>query len=163
MKVELIEITQLSGQKSHFYTVIIDGAEETLYTAFTKEHIGEYADEIREMMTRMYLMGHRQGSQEWFFKMREGTITDNVVALYDRPDRKLRLYCLRYGNATVILGGGGPKSTRTYQEDPKLHSNVLLLQRISKIIDEAIRNKELRIDENGRIFCEQILEDYEDD
>lgn len=163
MKVEIIEITQLSGQKSHFYTVAINGAEESLYTAFTKEHISEYGEELKEMMTRMYLMGHRQGAQEWFFKMGEGSITDNVVALYDRPDRKLRLYCLRYGNATVILGGGGHKSTRTYQEDPKLHSNVLLLQRISKIIDEAIRNKDLIIDDNGRIFCEQILEDYEND
>lgn len=163
MTIELIKLSQFSGNKAHFYTVVVNGEEDTLYTKFVKEHIASHPDELRDMMTRMYVMGHSQGAREPFFKMSEGTATDNVVALFDRPDKHLRLYCLRYGNTTVILGGGGAKSTRTYQESPQLHSSVKLLQRISKIIDEAIKNKELIIDDEGNIICEQILDDYEND
>lgn len=163
MTIELVKLSQFSGSKAQFYTVIVNGEEETLYTKFVKEHVSNHPDELRDMMTRMYVMGHSQGAREPFFKMSEGSVTDNVVALYDRPDKHLRLYCLRYGNTTVVLGGGGEKSTRTYQESPLLYSNVKILQRISKIIDEAIKNKELIIDDGGNIICEQILDDYEND
>lgn len=163
MKIELIELTQLSGYKAHFYTIRINDEDDTLYAKFAKKYIADYPDEIKEMMTRMYIMGHSLGAKEHFFKMSEGSRTDNVVALFDRPDKHLRLYCLRFGNATVILGGGGPKRTRTYQEDSVLYSNVLQLQKVSKLIYEAIINKELVIDDDGNIICEQTIDDYEDD
>lgn len=162
MTIEFLKLAQFSGNKARFYTVVVNGEEESLYTKFVKENLETHPDELRDMMTRMYVMGHSQGAREPFFKMSEGTAADNVVALFDRPDKHLRLYCLRYGNTTVILGGGGIKTTRTYQESPQLHNSVKLLQRISAIIDEAIKNKDIIIDEEGNIICEQILDDYED-
>ncbi len=163
MTIEFLKLTQFSGNKARFYTVVVNGEEESLYTKFVKENLETHPNELRDMMTRMYVMGHSQGAREPFFKMSEGTASDNVVALYDRPDKQLRLYCLRYGNTTVVLGGGGIKTTRTYQESPQLYNSVKLLQRISAIIDEAIKNKDIVIDEEGNIICEQILDDYEDD
>lgn len=51
MTIELIELVQLSGSKARFYTVILNGEDESLYTKFTKQYINEYSEEIREMMT----------------------------------------------------------------------------------------------------------------
>jgi hypothetical protein len=62
------------------------------------------------------------------------------------------------------LGNGGPKNTRTYNEDKNLNNKVKLLQKISKLIDENIKSKDVQIDENGAIYCnDEIIDDYEDD
>jgi len=37
---------------------------------------------------------------------------------------KLRLYCFRVNECIVVLGNGGNKKTRTYQEDPLLNKFV---------------------------------------
>ncbi|MBK6979124.1 MAG: hypothetical protein IPH28_20170 [Cytophagaceae bacterium] len=59
---------------------------------------------------------------------------DGVCALYDDPDRNLRLYCIRYGKQIVVLGGGGhkPKTIRALQEDEKLKQENYLIRNISK-------------------------------
>ena len=46
-------------------------------------------------------------------------MNDHVSALAI-DSRKLRLYCLRISDQILILGNGGVKTTRTYEEDPKL-------------------------------------------
>ena len=55
---------------------------------------------------------------------------DNVKALAI-DSRKLRLYCLRISDQILILGNGGVKNTRTYQEDSKLSGYVMDLQGVS--------------------------------
>jgi hypothetical protein len=71
-----------------------------------------------------------------------------VCALYDTPDKHLRLYCIRMGNAVIILGGGGPKSTKTLQEDPKLKKENYLLRDISQYITENMNTKVIRFSDD---------------
>ena len=47
---------------------------------------------------------------------------------------KLRLYCLRISEQIVILGNGGVKTAKTYEEDSKLYGYVLDLQKFEKIL-----------------------------
>jgi hypothetical protein len=46
--------------------------------------------------------------------------------LYDDEERKLRLYCIRFANVAIILGGGGykDKSVIKWQDDKKLSEEV---------------------------------------
>jgi hypothetical protein len=60
---------------------------------------------------------------------------------------KLRLYCLRLSDQIVILGNGGVKVTRTYEQDPKLYGYVLDLQRFERILKENIKKGYVRIQE----------------
>ena len=60
---------------------------------------------------------------------------------------KLRLYCLRISEQIVILGNGGVKATRTYEEDSKLYGYVLDLQRFEKILNDNIAKGYVRIEE----------------
>ena len=77
-------------------------------------------------MRATYILLEKKAAREGYFKLHEGKPGDGIVALYDRPDSRLRLYCIRYGSVTLIVGGGGakPKSVRAWQEVPELARSV---------------------------------------
>ena len=87
----------------------------------------------------------RIGALERFFRP-EGTMNDSVQAL-PIESGKLRLYCLRLSDQIVILGNGGVKTTRTYQENPKLYGYVLDLQRFERILQENLTKGYVSIQE----------------
>lgn len=96
----------------------------------------------------------RIGALERFFRP-EGTMNDSVKALPIESGR-LRLYCLRLSDQIVILGNGGVKNTRTYEEDSKLYGYVLDLQRFEKILNENIAKGVVRIEEKTLYGIEDI-------
>ena len=77
--------------------------------------------------------------------MDEGIPGDGVCALFDLPNSNLRLYCIRYGNSIIILGGGGqkPKTISAFQENEKLAKQfevisscvVVAMEKDGKIIE----------------------------
>ena len=48
----------------------------------------------------------------------------------------------------MILGNGGVKTTRTYEEDPKLMGYVVDLQAFDKALTEAQKNGTVLIEKN---------------
>ena len=159
MEVKLVRIEQYSGDKAIFYSVIVDGEDETLFEKFLKENIGSFKGELINIDHRIRAMNEKYGAQEDFFKLHEGKLGDGVAAICDLPSKKLRLYCIRYGSATVIIGGGGNKKSRTYQENPKLDKEVKMLSRISKMITSALRDKDIKLNEDGTFSGNLLLED----
>ena len=85
------------------------------------------------------------GALERFFR-HEGRIDDRVAAI-PIEGGTLRLYCLRISEQIVILGNGGVKTTRTYEEDPKLYGYVLDLQRFEKILNENLERGFVKVEE----------------
>ena len=61
---------------------------------------------------------------------------------------KLRLYCLRLSDSILILGNGGVKKTRTYDEDDELRGFVVTLQNFDKHIKEGVKDGTIAISEN---------------
>lgn len=96
----------------------------------------------------------RIGALERFFRP-EGGMNDSVQAL-PIESGKLRLYCLRLSDQIVILGNGGMKNTRTYEEDPKLYGYVLDLQKFEKILNESIAKGYVSIEEKELSGIEDI-------
>lgn len=92
--------------------------------------------------------------------MKEG-LGDGVAAVWAK---RIRVYCLRYGSSLIILGGGGYKSPsiRAYQEDPVLSGKVEEIKRIAELINERIKEKDLKLNEDGIISGELIINDYEE-
>lgn len=78
------------------------------------------------------------GALERFFRP-EVKMKDNVVAL-PVVRSKLRLYCLRLSDKILILGNGGVKTTRTYEDNNELSGYVLTLQKFDKLIKEGVEN-----------------------
>lgn len=70
-------------------------------------------------------------------------MNDDVYAL-SLDSHKLRLYCLRISDQILILGNGGVKDTRTYQEDETLSGYVLDLQKFDELLKQA-QKKEISL------------------
>lgn len=87
-----------------------------------------------------------KGALERFFR-NEGRMNDNVKALAI-DSRKLRLYCLRISDQILILGNGGVKSTRTYQENEKLSGYVMDLQVFDRVLAKAQESGKVTIEKN---------------
>lgn len=147
MKFTLVKQGKLSGARATVYTVkLSDGTD--LFDQFLEENIGGYHEDINDILQRLRTIATKTGAQKNYFKLREGKPGDGVSALYDSPKKHLRLYCVRMGNSVIILGGGGPKTTRTYQEDPKLNHEANLLKHVSKEITDKMNTKYLRFSDD---------------
>ncbi|MBO7494182.1 MAG: hypothetical protein J6T87_08570 [Bacteroidales bacterium] len=96
-----------------------------------------------------------KGALERFFRP-EGKMKDNVHAIPIKGG-KLRLYCLRISEQIVILGNGGVKCTKSYQENPKLFGYVLDLQRFEKILKENIEKGYISVNEKELIGTDNIV------
>ncbi|WP_298552018.1 hypothetical protein [uncultured Parabacteroides sp.] len=86
------------------------------------------------------------GAFERFFRP-EGKMSDRVCALPVLKSR-LRLYCLRLSDKILILGNGGVKNTRTYNENDMLKGYVITLQNFDKLITEGVKNGSILVKEN---------------
>ncbi len=60
---------------------------------------------------------------------------------------KLRLYCLRLSDKILVLGNGGIKATRTYNEDTELNGYVMDLQEFDALLKEAEKEGNICIEE----------------
>ena len=151
MKYEIVELEDLSGNQTTIYSVIWGEDELTLLEKFIESNKSIYREEVEDVINRLENIGKNTGAREGFFKMDEGKPGDGVCALYDDPDAKLRLYCIRYGRVAVILGGGGPKSknTRTWQDSNQLKNEAEKMIAISKDITERLQTGELMWSKDG--------------
>jgi len=93
-----------------------------------------------------------KGALERFFRP-EGKMNDGVVGMA-LDSRSLRLYCLRISDQILIIGNGGVKKTKTYNEDPKLLGYVMDLQKFEKALYEAQKKGVIRIEKNYIIDIE---------
>lgn len=99
----------------------------------------------------------RVGALERFFRL-EGKFNDSVSAL-PIESGKLRLYCLRISEQIVILGNGGVKTTKTYEEDQKLYGYVLDLQKFERILNENISKGFVSIEERELSGIDEVTFD----
>ena len=86
------------------------------------------------------------GAFERFFRS-EGKMNDRVCALPVLRS-KLRLYCLRLSDSILILGNGGVKKTKTYNEDYTLKGYVITLQRFDTLLKEGVKEGSIAVSEN---------------
>jgi hypothetical protein len=71
--------------------------------------------------------------------------------LYDDEERKLRLYCIRYANVAIILGGGGykDKSVIKWQDDEKLSEEARKVMAYAESIIKQLDDGDLYWSING--------------
>ena len=86
------------------------------------------------------------GAHERYFR-NEGKMRDSVVAL-PTLRTKLRLYALRLSDKIIILGNGGVKTTRTYEEDNELQGYVVTLQKFEELLKSGVKDGSVVISEN---------------
>ncbi|MCQ2306905.1 MAG: hypothetical protein MJ000_04980 [Bacteroidales bacterium] len=98
-----------------------------------------------------------RGALERFFR-NEGRMKDNLCAL-SIDSRKLRLYCLRISDQILILGNGGEKTTRTYEENLLLSGYVMDLQKFDELLKQAQKTGKISIENNLIIGIDKAIFD----
>lgn len=139
--------------------LIKEASSCTLYTIqFVEDSIAEYEkfysrfkDDLLynpDLMKIVQILGRigELGALERYFRP-EGKIRDRVCAL-PVLNSKLRLYCLRLSDKILILGNGGVKRTRTYEESSELKGFVLTLQKFDDVIKAGVADGSIIVNEN---------------
>lgn len=144
MKFEIKKLDALCGRKVTVYSVILENDNHTLFERFILENKPVFPDELADLRYQIKVMAENTGIRDRFFEKPEGKLGQDIWALYDKRS-KLRLYCMQIGHVVIILGGGGPKTTRTLQEDPKLKLENDLMRMVSDAITQRMSEKEIRL------------------
>ena len=132
-------------EKVNFYTLGFKDEETETDKFLDKFPEGcKYDHDIDIIIKWIEEIGKR-GAHERYFRL-EGKIRDNIWAV---PIEKssLRLYVIRLTEQIVILGNGGVKTTKTYNEDPILNGYVELLQEVDGYIKTRIKTGHLSINQ----------------
>ena len=129
------------------FSICFDGSEVSEFEKFLNEFKDNatYNKDFNVILLALSKIIDK-GALERFFR-NEGRMNDNVKALAI-DSRKLRLYCLRISDQILILGNGGVKDTRTYQEDSKLSGYVMDLQTFDKVLLKAQKSGKVTIEKN---------------
>lgn len=153
VKSKLVHIPGLSGLKATVYTVLEiqpDGSKQALFGRFLEAYQTAYQPEVTDVLRRLTSIGKQTGALHTFFKMDEGLeVNDMVCALFDIPDKYLRLYCIRISEKIIIIGSGGPKTTRTWQEDPLLSREVHKMMEVSARLRMKLNNGDFSLSADG--------------
>ncbi|MBR1992662.1 MAG: hypothetical protein IJ986_10375 [Bacteroidales bacterium] len=142
-----------SNDSVSLYSICFNGSDESEFEKFLNEFKDESTLNKDFQLILMALSRIiERGALERFFRI-EGKMNDDVCAL-SLDSHKLRLYCLRISNQILILGNGGVKETRTYQENEELCGYVMDLQKFDRLLKAAQKNGTVSIDKNYIIGLE---------
>lgn len=120
-----------------------DSEFEKFYANFRNEL--EYNEDFERLLNILGRIADF-GALERFFRP-EGKMNDRVCALPVLKS-KLRLYCLRLSDKILILGNGGVKKTRTYDEDDALKGYVITLQNFDRLMRSGVKDGTISVTEN---------------
>ncbi|MBR2235490.1 MAG: hypothetical protein IJ892_10605 [Prevotella sp.] len=143
--IQSVRQTETAG----LFTICFEGES---YDEFRKFIMKGEADatlqpDLKKILDALQRMLSAVGFLERYFRP-EGKMKDRVVALpIDRS--RLRLYCLRLSDGVLIVGNGGQKATRTYDEDSELSGYVLTLQKLDELLKSAERKGTVSIEKTS--------------
>jgi hypothetical protein len=143
-EIELVLLNE--GDKCTLYSIQFDTEDDSEYERFYTKFIKD-AKLNRDLLRIVQIVDRiaDEGAMERLFRP-EGKIKDSVVAL-PVLSSKLRLYCLRLSDGILVLGNGGVKKSRTYEEDDSLRGYVLTLQKFEELLIEGKQNGSVTITE----------------
>ncbi|MDY0173934.1 MAG: hypothetical protein RBR62_01945 [Bacteroidales bacterium] len=141
---ELFEETELVN----FYTIRFEGNINTEFEDFLTRHKkGIFNKDMQRISYWIDKIG-KQGALERNFRP-ESKMSDGVGAI-PIDVSQLRLYCLRISDHILILGNGGCKTTKKYNEDSHLSNCVYVLSQLDRFIKARQRRNDIIIE--GKII-----------
>ena len=124
-------------EKVNFYSFQFENETHTEFEKFLMSFSESHPDDIGTIMYRLERITE-DGVFERHFRY-SGKVKDRTAELPSHFDTaNLRLYCICISPKILILGNGGLKITRTYNEDIYLNKCVETLQKI----DFELKTKE---------------------
>lgn len=144
-KAKIISVEQT--EKAGLFTICFENCTESELEKFILKFKDDafLQRDLQIILAALQRMLRTSGFLERYFRP-EGKIKDNVCAL-PITSGKLRLYCLRLSESVMIVGNGGQKNTKTYQESEELQGYVISLQKLDELIKAGIKRGDITIEE----------------
>lgn len=143
-KAKIMSVKQT--EKTALFSIIFEGEDESEFVKFQSKFINsaKLVDDLRLIINVIQKMLEK-GFEERNFR-REGKETDHVSALPVYKNR-LRLYCLRMSDSVLIVGNGGIKRSRTYEQDENLNGYVIDLQNLDRLLSADIKKGRVSLED----------------
>ena len=134
-------------EKAGLFTICFEGESFTEFQKFIVKgnENATLQPDLQKILNALQHMINAMGFLDRYFRP-EGKMRDRVAALPIQSS-KLRLYCLRLSDSVLIVGNGGPKSTKSYEEDSELNGYVIQLQKLDDLLRLAETKGEITIEE----------------
>jgi len=142
-------------KKVTYYSIAINN-ETSLFRQFVEKHSLTNEEKLNHIMRWIKIIGDKIGAKENYFR-NEAEISDTSALPPKGQDRKpvyvelnkitknsLRLYCFRVNEKVVFLFNGDVKTTNKAQDCPNVKYHFKLANKITKLISQALREKEIR-------------------
>lgn len=142
-KASLLSLEQTDA--AGLFTIIFENENQSEFVKFVNKFKDDAIrkNELRIILNQIDVM-LQKGIEERRFRP-EGKMSDGVAAL-PVYQSGLRLYCLRLSDSVLVVGNGGVKSTRTYQEDEDLNGYVISLQKLDSLLKADIEKGIVRVE-----------------
>ncbi len=141
-----------------FYTVRWEKEEISETDKFIKKFLYQqtkYKTELQEILTLIEVIGEERGAKDIYFTRHENLATalppsstllvKGIEILF--YENRLRLYCIKINENIVVLFNGGIKSAQKVQDSPDLIMKFREAQTFAKRIWQAIRDKDIVINQ----------------
>ena len=135
------------SEKVGLYSICFDGNDLTEYEKFVQKFLNDAT--LNTDFQKVFRAINRivaNGALERYFRP-EGKLKDHLAAL-SIDSKVLRLYCLRMSDQILIVGNGGAKTTRTYEEDVELSGYVMDLQKFDELLAQELASGKIKIEQN---------------
>ena len=141
--IQSVKQTETAG----LFTICFEGESYTEFQKFIMKGNDNATlnPDLQKILNALQRMLNAVGFLERYFRP-EGKMRDRVAALPIETS-KLRLYCLRLSDSVLIVGNGGEKSSKTYNEDSVLNGYVVNLQKLDEILRQAVKKGTIQIEE----------------
>jgi hypothetical protein len=133
LEIELFE----EHENVNIYTIRFKNESSEFDKFLDKFPIGCDFDEDLNIIIKWVDKIGEKGVLERYFRC-EGKFKDDVFAIPIETSN-LRLYVIRISDNVLILGNGGNKKTKTYNEDTQLNSYVEQLQELDCLINKRVK------------------------
>ena len=145
-KIISLEQTENGG----LFTICYESKDESEFENFINRFKDDATckEDLHVILTAIQRMLDVSGFIERRFRP-EGKMKDCVCAI-PVTTSKLRLYCLRISDSILIVGNGGRKQTKTYEESDELNGYVIKLQKLDALIKAELKQGSLTI--NGTML-----------
>ncbi len=127
------------------FSICFDGESYTEFQKFIQNNKDAYSKDLGVILRVIGTMMEATGFLERYFRP-EGKMRDRVCAL-PIASGQLRLYCLRLSDQILIVGNGGVKNVRTYEDSEELNGYVVTLQNLDKALKIAVKKGTVTIEE----------------
>lgn len=129
------------------YSILFEGEENNEFIKFVSKYSSstKYSTDIQRIVFYLDKIKEK-GALERYFRY-EGRPAQKIKAIPIEIN-KLRLYAIRLSDNILIIGNGGHKKTRTYNEDPILNRYVEDLAQLSSILQQKLKRDVIKIDYN---------------